>query len=134
MKKEIGIVFIFLSILALLSGIFFGSISAFQFVIPGFFDLLPFFKHRPLHVSLVVSWIFLSAVGGIYYYLPRYCRLPLFSDRLPRIHFWLFLVTGVVILCCYFCGKFGGREYWEFPPYLAVPIVISWLLFGFNYF
>jgi nitric oxide reductase subunit B len=31
-------------------------------------------------------------------------------------------------------GKFGGREYWEFPPLLAIPIIIGWLLFGFNYF
>jgi nitric oxide reductase subunit B len=31
-------------------------------------------------------------------------------------------------------GKFGGREYWEFPPILAVPIIVSWLIFGFNYF
>lgn len=133
-KKEISIVFILLAFIGLLGGLFFGSLSAVQFIVPGFLDSVSFVKSRPLHVSLVVSWIFLSAVGGIYYYLPRYCRLPLFSDRLPRIHFWLFLVTGVVILCCYFCGKFGGREYWEFPPYLAVPIVISWLLFGFNYF
>ncbi len=94
----------------------------------------PFFKSRPLHVSMVIAWIFLSAIGGIYYYLPRYCKLPLFSNKLPRLHFWIFLVTGIAILCCYIAGKFGGRKYWEYPPILAVPIVISWLLFGFNYF
>lgn len=134
MKKEIGVFFIFLSIVALLSGMFFGSLSAFQFVFPGFFDLLPFFKNRPLHVSLVVSWIFLSAIGGIYYYLPKYCNLPLFSRKMAVIHIWLFIVTGLLILTCYLFGKFGGREYWEFPAVLAIPVFISWVLFAFNYF
>jgi len=134
MKKEIGIIFIALALIALLGGLFFGSISALQYIIPGFLDSLPFFKCRPLHVSLVVAWIFLSAIGGIYYYLPQYCNLPLFSTKLPRIHFWIFLITGVIILSCYVLGKFGGREYWEFPPILAIPIFISWVLFGINYF
>ncbi len=133
-RKEIGIVFILLALLSLIGGVFFGSLSALQFIIPGFMNDFPFFKSRPLHVSLVVSWIFLSAIGGIYYYLPRYCKLPLFSNKLPRFHFWIFLFTGIVILGCYIIGKFGGRKYWEFPPILAVPIVISWILFGFNYF
>ena len=134
MKKEVGIIFIFLSIIALLAGLFFGCISAFQFVFPGFFDLLPFFKNRPLHVSLVVSWIFLSAVGGIYYYLPKYCNLPLFSRKMAIIHIWLFVITGLLILTCYVFGKFGGREYWEFPAILAIPILVSWILFALNFF
>lgn len=133
-KKEISIIFILLAILALLGGVFFGSISALQFIIPNFLDALPFFKSRPLHVSLVVAWIFLSSVGGIYYYLPRFCNLQLFSNKLPRIHFWIFFFTGFIILISYIVGKFGGREYWEFPPELAIPIVISWILFGINYF
>ncbi|MES2395557.1 MAG: cbb3-type cytochrome c oxidase subunit I [Bacteroidota bacterium] len=134
MKKEVGVFFIFLSIVALLAGMFFGSLSAFQFVFPGFFDLLPFFKNRPLHVSLVVSWIFLSAIGGIYYYIPKYCNLPLFSRKMAVIHIWLFIVTGLLILICYLFGKFGGREYWEFPAILAIPVFMSWVLFAFNYF
>lgn len=134
MKKEISVLFILFAILSLLTGAIFGSISALHFIIPGFMDSIPFIKSRPLHVSLVVAWIFLSAVGGIYYYLPTYCQLPLFSKKLPRIHFWIFILTGIIILGCYLYGKFGGREYWEFPPALAVPILISWVLFGFNYF
>ena len=30
-------------------------------------------------------------------------------------------------------GIFGGREYWAFPPVLAIPIIISWILFGYNF-
>jgi nitric oxide reductase subunit B len=133
MKKEIGAFFIFLAILSLLGGLFFGTMGAFQFVYPKFFELVPFFKNRPLHVSMVVAWIFLSAVGGIYYYLPKLCGLNLFSRKLAVIHFWIFIVTGLLIIMSYFMGKFGGREYWEFPALLSIPIFISWILFLINY-
>ncbi len=131
---NVGLWFILLGLLALSGGLVFGTLGAFQFLYPGFLEQVPFFKSRPLHVSLVVSWIFLAAVGGIYYYLPRHCGLKLFSHRLARLHFWLFLVTGLAILGCYFAGRFGGREYWEFPAALAIPIFVSWIIFGINYF
>ena len=134
MKKEVGVIFIFLSIISLLLGLLFGIISAFQFISPGFFSLLPFFKNRPLHVSLVVSWIFLSVIGGIYHYLPKYCNLPLFSRKMAVGHLWMFLINGLAIIASYLMGKFGGREYWEFPAILAIPILISWIVFGTNFF
>ena len=134
MKKEIGIVFVALGLLALLVGIFLGSIGAFQFVYPDFLKEISFVKIRPLHVSLVVAWIFPCAVGGIYYYMNTYCETKLWSEKLPKIHLWIFVVTGILILGCYFLGIFGGREYWEFPAALSIPIFISWILFGLNYF
>lgn len=135
MNNRIGIYFVTAGLVALLCGVLFGAIGGLQFLSPTFFDELPFFKSRPLHVSLVVSWIFLTSVGGIYYFLPSLCNLPLFSQRvLPLIHFALFIVTGVRILYGYVIGEFGGREYWEFAPHLAIPILISWVLFGLNFF
>lgn len=134
MKKETGVIFIFLALLSLLGGMFFGSISALQFVFPDFFSYVPFYKMRPLHVSLVVAWLFLASIGGIYYYLPKFSNVKLFSDKLSKIHFWFFFLTGILIIACYFAGKFGGREYWEFPALLSIPIFISWILFGWNYF
>ena len=50
------------------------------------------------------------------------------------LHLWLFFLTGLLIIGSYLLGKFGGREYWEFPAILAIPIFISWILFGINYF
>ncbi|MFI5150893.1 MAG: cbb3-type cytochrome c oxidase subunit I [Bacteroidia bacterium] len=134
MKKEIGLFFVFFALLALLGGMLLGCTAAFNFLYPGFFNSIPFIKCRPLHVSLVVAWIFLSATGGIYYYLPRYCGIELYSRKLPKIHLGLFLITGITILTCYLFGKFGGREYWEYPPILAIPVLVTWILFGFNYF
>lgn len=134
MKKEISIWFIGFGILSLLGGVIFGIIAAIQFVVPGFLDFIPFIKNRPLHVSLVVAWIFLSAVGGIYHYLPACCNSSLFSRSMARIHLITFVVTGLVVIVCYLSGIFGGREYWEFPPWLAIPVILSWILFGINYF
>lgn len=134
MKNKVGILFIVIALLSLMGGVLFGTIGAMQFIYPGFLDTIPFFKIRPLHVSLVVAWIFFAAVGGIYYYLPRFAGLEWKSKRLQVVHLIIFIITGIVILGCYFAGKFGGREYWEFPPWLAIPIIVSWLLFGLNYF
>ncbi len=133
MKKNIGTAFMLMGLLSLLAGLIFGVIGSLQFYYPGFFDAMPFFKSRPLHVSLVVAWIFSGAVGGVYYYLPKYCNLPLFSTRLATVHFWLFLLTGLGIIGGYVAGVFGGREYWAFPPVFVIPIVISWGIFAYNF-
>ncbi len=132
--NDIGLRFMLLGLLALAAGVLLGVVGAFKFLYPEFLDGLPFHKIRPLHVSLVISWIFLTAIGGIYYYLPNACALTLYSCRAAAWHFWIFLATGLAILAAYLTGTFGGREYWEFPPLLALPIVLSWLVFGFNYF
>ncbi len=135
MKNRIAFIFLGTALVALIIGSAFGTIGAFQFVFPNLFkNSLPFFKTRPLHVSLVVSWIFLAVIGGIYHYLPMKVQKPLFSGSLAVIHYWLFFITGIVILTSYLMGKFGGREYWAFPPIFSICIIISWLFFAINFF
>lgn len=131
---HIGLRFMRLGMLALGVGMFFGVIGGFQFLFPEFLKEFLFTKTRPLHVSLVISWIFLVAIGGIYFYLPRQKGLALFSAKAANLHFWIFLVTGLAIIVCYLSGRFGGREYFEFPPILSLPIFLTWLLFAVNYF
>jgi nitric oxide reductase subunit B len=120
--------------LALAGSMLFGALAAFKFLYPELLETLPFHKIRPIHVSLAVAWIFLAAVGGIYHYLPNAAHLALYSTRAAAVHFWIFLVTGLVILAAYALGQFGGREYFQFPAVLALPIFASWILFGVNYF
>jgi nitric oxide reductase subunit B len=129
-----GLRFMRLGMAALAVGMLFGVIGGFQFLFPEFLRELLFTKTRPMHVSLVVSWIFLIAIGGIYFYLPRQCKLSLYSAKLANLHYWIFLVTGLAIIGCYLSGKFGGREYFEFPPILSLPIFLTWILFGINFF
>lgn len=130
----IGLRFMRLGMLALAAGMLFGVIGGFQFLFPAFLQELLFTKTRPLHVSLVVSWIFLIAIGGIYFYLPRQKNLELWSPRAATVHYWVFVITGLAILFSYLAGRFGGREYFEYPAALSIPIFITWILFGVNYF
>ena len=134
MKKDVGISFMIIGVIALLAGMFFGCFGGLQYVFPELNQMFSFQKTRPLHVSLVVSWLYLASIGGIYHYLPTKCGLPLFSKKLASVHLWIFIVTGLLIVASYFMGIFGGREYWAFHPILAIPILISWIIFGINYF
>ncbi|PKL95337.1 MAG: cytochrome C oxidase subunit I [Gammaproteobacteria bacterium HGW-Gammaproteobacteria-8] len=129
-----GVRFMRLGLLALAAGMLFGVIGSFQFLFPDFLRELLFTKTRPLHVSLVIAWIFLAAVGGIYAHLPRRCSLPLAWRSAATLHYWIFLLTGLLILACYLAGQFGGREYFEYPAVLSIPVFLSWILFGANYF
>ncbi|MCX6290146.1 MAG: cbb3-type cytochrome c oxidase subunit I [Bacteroidetes bacterium] len=127
--------FLRLALIMLVAGIFFGVIGGIQYVFPVWLkNILPFTNIRPLHVTLVISWIFTAATAGIYYYLPRITGEPLFSMKMARLHLVLLVITTCMIIGCYFMGRFGGREYLEFPPWLAVPMILYWILFMINYF
>jgi len=117
--------FVIAGLLSLWCGALFGVIGSWQHVVPNVVDAIPFVKSRPLHVSLVIAWIFLTAVGGVYHYLPRIVGAPLHSTRLAWLHLAVFIGTGIAVIASYFMGRFGGREYWEFPPVLGIPIALS---------
>ncbi len=135
MKKPAGILFLEWGVIALLLGASFGVLGAYQFVDPDFLEsTLPFYKMRPLHVSLVVAWIFMAAVGIIYHHLPQIVATPWRRPHWPRLHFYGFIGLGTLILASYFMGLFYGREYWEYPPVLSIGILLLWLLLLVNYF
>ncbi|MBM6498180.1 cbb3-type cytochrome c oxidase subunit I [Flavobacterium macrobrachii] len=121
--------FIYIGLISLLFGLLCGLLAGFQYVIPNFIkEILPFNAVRPLHTLFVVSWILLSAIGGIYYYIkPR-------NLLLIKVHFWLFVFTGIGIIISYLSKNFAGKEYLEFPSYFYFPIVVGWILFGINYY
>ena len=135
MKNQIGLSFVKLALFSLLGALFFGCIGTFQYILPDFLkDFFPFHKTRPLHVSLVVAWVFLASIGAIYHELPKILNKPLFSNKLVNWHYWIFLITGIIIIISYLFGYFGGREYWAFSPILAIPILISWIFLIINFF
>lgn len=121
--------FIYIGLISLLFGLLCGLLAGFQYIMPNFIkDILPFNALRPLHTLFSVSWILLGAIGGIYYYIkPK-------SHSLLRIHFWLFIITGIGIIVSYLTKNFAGKEYLEFPSYFYFPIVVGWILFGINYY
>jgi nitric oxide reductase subunit B len=131
MNKKVSIYFIVFGLTALILTSIFGILSSLYYVYPDLFgNDLPFNKLRPLHVSSAVSWIILTAVGGIYYYTNHYKR----DTRLVPVHFILYLLTGIGIYISFLLYQFGGREYFSFSPYFIIPILLGWALFGITYF
>lgn len=115
-------------------GILFGLVGALQYIIPGLFKkYLSFERIRPLHVSSVVFWIIFGAMGGVLTYLQEHTGKKLYSALLLKIQFTIFCLSILAILVSYSFGVFGGREYWEFHPLLALPIAIGWVLFLVNF-
>ncbi|MCB0473897.1 MAG: hypothetical protein KDC56_12625, partial [Flavobacteriaceae bacterium] len=61
--------FLALGLISLGATVLFGFFAALQYVIHDFLKgTLDFSQMRPLHVTSAVSWIVLTATGGIYFY------------------------------------------------------------------
>ena len=133
--KKLGSLFIVLGLSSLLIGLFFGSIGGLQYILPPFLkEQLSFQKTRPLHVYLVINFIFSTAAGCIYYFLPAATGKKLYSLKLGIIQFSLQVFILLIIVSFFFAGKFSGREYLEFPPWISLIILGSWVLFMINFF
>lgn len=127
--------FLLLALSYLLLGLIFGILGGFQYILPPFLkDQLSFQKTRPLHVYLVLSWIFTAAQAGIYYYLPVISKRPIYWKKAVWLHLFLQTAVSIVIISGFFAGYFGGREYLEFPPLMGVLILLSWVPFVINFF
>lgn len=126
--------FLFVAIFLFISGMLWGLTGALQYVIPGLFrEELSFEKVRPLHVSSVVFWILLGAIAAVFTFLQQHTGKKLYSPKLLKFTFYLFSATIAGILITYLLGIFGGREYWEFHPAFAIPIMICWILLLYNF-
>ncbi|NUM49890.1 MAG: cbb3-type cytochrome c oxidase subunit I [Flavobacteriales bacterium] len=133
--KRISLLFIAMALLALLVGAMFGVLAGIQYIFPEFLkETIAFNKMRPFHVSTVVGWIILCATGGIYYYLQEVLNTTLYSSKLLKTHFIIFVVCAIAVYISFATGKMGGREYMEYFPLITLPILIGWILFGINYF
>ena len=134
-SDKAALAFIVLAMSYLVTGLGFGILGGFQYVLPQFLrEQLAFQKVRPLHVYLAISWIFTAAQGGLYYYLPRISKRKLYWPQGAWVHFGLQLLISFSIVIAFFAGYFGGREYLEFPPFFGVLIALSWLPFAINFF
>ncbi len=135
MKNKTAIYFLIAGLSALLLGILFGLFASLQYIIPDFLkDIIPFNKMRPFHVTTVISWIILCVTGSIYFFLTHVEKLKLFSSKLSKTHFVIFMLTGIGIYVSFITGKMEGREYLAYTPILTLPILLGWVLFGVNYF
>lgn len=130
----IGSWFIIIAIFSLFLGLVFGVLGGLQHLYPDLLkDTLSFQKMRPLHTYLSINWIFTAATGIIYYYLPEVSGRKIYSEKLAKLQIALQILILVLVTVFFVLGKFGGREYLEFPPYIVILIVGSWLIFMYNF-
>lgn len=128
-----GKAFFILALFLLFFGLIGGVLTSIIYILPDFlkedFGLV---KLRPIHVSSVMFWIILGATGGVYAGLSKLSKVPLIPwIAKTQLGLWILALTG--IFYSYFTGDFGGREYWEFNPIWALPILLSWILFLVNF-
>jgi len=134
-ETKVVLFFISISLIYLFVGMLFGVTGSFQYIFPEWLrNSFSFARVRPLHVSLVISWIFTAASGGIYYYIQDFSGKRLYSNRLAWVHGIILLFVSICTFVAYSTGKFGGREYLEFPPWIGIPLILYWILFMFNFF
>ena len=127
--------FIIIAISSLFLGLIFGILGGFQHLFPDLLkENLSFQKTRPLHAYLSINWIFTAATGIIYYYLPEVSGRKIYSQLLAKIQIFLQILILTLVCVFFVLGKFGGREYLEFPPYIIILVISSWILFMINFF
>lgn len=132
--KSIIDLYILTALCLLIFGLLWGITGSLQYIFPGLMrDRFSFQKVRPLHVSSVFFWIILAGLGSMLTYLQQHTKRVIYSYRLLLLQYCIFLLTVVSIIISYFLGRFGGREYWEHPPYLALPIFFGWIFLLFNF-
>ncbi len=135
MNKKIPIAFVVAALCVLIGGALVGVLAAIQYLEPTFLkETLPFNRLREIHVTSAISWIVLSATGGVYFYITKELGHQIFSGKLAVFHLILFILTGLGIYISIFTGNMGGREYLTFLPVLMIPILLGWIVFGVNYF
>lgn len=123
--------YILVGLLSLALCLLVGLLSGVQYVIPDFIkENLPFTVLRPLHTLFALSWIFMAAIGGIFWYIQNDKVNPV----MMKWQFWILFITGLLIVISYLFKKFEGKEYLEFPHWFYIPILLGWLLFGIYYF
>lgn len=136
MKKNnfgIGKLFLISALSMLILGLCFGLLAALSYLFPEFLKQnIGFISLRPLHVSTIMFWIILGASGCVYSCLELYAGKKM-TNRSTMVQWILWIIAIAGIFYSYFTKHFGGREYWEFDPKWALPIVIAWIIFLVNF-
>lgn len=127
--------------------ILFGVILGLQYVWGDFlFPAIPFNIARMVHTNLLIVWLLFGFMGASYYLVPEESQREIYSVKLAKILFWIFLFTGAAIVASYLLIPYArlaeltgneilptmGREFLEQPTIGKIGIVIVALGFLFN--
>ncbi len=112
----------------------FGIVSSISYMnIEGWPKTISFEQARPFHVSGGLFWILSAAVAGIIYYNRIEGSMTPWLN-LAHKFFALFWVTSIMgVFISYSMQVYGGREYWEFPAWINVGILLAWVILLVGY-
>lgn len=129
-------IFITSSLVLLLATLVFGLLASWAFLYPETYNrFLPFYQLRPFHVSAALFWIISGATASVLFYKRSIiASTDKWNSIVEQVFIYSWLVTIAAIFICYGLRIFGGREYWEFPPILCIPMLVSWLFLFVGYF
>ncbi len=121
--------------LLLLAALVLGLLSSWAYLYPELFNKhLPFYQLRPMHTSAALFFIISAASLCIIIFH----KITLGRDATNSIYEKTFIIgwiaTILVIFTYYGFKQFGGREYWEFPAWLAMPLLFSWASLMIGYY
>jgi nitric oxide reductase subunit B len=127
--------FIGFALSLLLVSLFFGTVAALAFFKTDYFThMMSFQQARPFHVSAALFWIISAAVGGILYYKNDVFTHSHSNNKFTVAFIAVWIITIIVIFISYCFEQYGGREYWEFPPYLNLFILVAWIILIIGFF
>ena len=127
--------------------ILFGLILGLQYVWGDFlFPEIPFNTARMVHTNLLIVWLLFGFMGAAHYLVPEEAQRELYSVKLAKVVFWVFLVAGALTIIGYLAVPYArlaeitgnnlfptmGREFLEQPTITKIGIVIVALAFLFN--
>jgi len=122
------------SLILLIATLVFGMLASWAFLYPLTYNsIFPFYQARPFHVSAALFWIITGATACILFFKKEVLPSP--SGALAgKVFVYTWLASILAVFVCYSFRLFGGREYWEFPPVLCLPILVSWVFLAVSWF
>src|SRR5690606_20098332 len=122
-------------LLLLMSALVFGILSSWAYLYPEAFNKsLPFYQLRPIHTSSALFFIISGGTLGILLYTKDVFVKTQLQSKLEKAFIITWCVTILSIFAAYAMKQFSGREYWEFQPLLAIPLLLSWTTLMITYF
>ncbi len=96
---------------------------------------ITFGRLRPLHTNAAIfAFVGNMVFAGVYYSTQRLCKCRVASDGLTRAHFWTWQLCIVAAAVTLPLGFTQGKEYAELIWPIDILVVISWGIFGVNFF
>lgn len=126
------------SVVWLLISMLAGLVVALKQSFPDFLGGTTFLTYghvRPIHTNGVLfAWLTTNFIGGLFYMIPRLCRVPLYSEKLGHITGVLWNIIILLAVVTLSMGITTGVEYAELILPIDILVAVAVILVGINIF